>query len=83
MAVIISTIVIAARYERHAYTVNIYIHIHIYDVITLINRNDAAISPPKQHDTNTTSSGLLQSARASGPRRNHNFGNITPVSNEK
>jgi hypothetical protein len=49
MAVIISTIVITARYDRHAYTVN------IYDVIALINRNNEAIPThsqtiSRQHD---------------------------------
>lgn len=48
IAVIISTIVITARYDRHFYTVNIY----IYDVITLINRNNEPASLPKQHYTN-------------------------------
>jgi hypothetical protein len=49
MVVIISTIVITARYDLHAHTVN------IYDVIALINRNNEAIpirseTTSRQHD---------------------------------
>jgi hypothetical protein len=60
IAVIISTIVITARYDRHFYTVNIYIY--IYDVITLINRNNEPVSLPKQHYTNALHRGYVLGA---------------------
>jgi len=67
MAVIISTIVITARYDRHAYTVNIY----IYDVIALIKRNNEAISPPKQHHANMMTSAVHTNCSGQWPTRKH------------
>jgi len=67
MAVIISTIVITARYDRHAYTVNIY----IYDVIALINRNNEATSPPKQYHANVMTSAVRTNCSDQWSTRNH------------